>query len=101
MPDLRPQAADLPTHVHKTSCGGDWWQLGTHVAGAPKQLGTFAATPGWEDVFAQRKIELFFRRRLLCLEGQRVPHPPDQLGLGHRKFAPGVRTLVGRSTGRV
>ena len=58
MPDLRPQAADLPTHVHKTSCGGDWWQLGTHVAGAPKQLGTFAATPGWEDVFAQRKIDV-------------------------------------------
>ena len=89
MPDLRPQAADLPTHVHKTSCGGDWWQLGTHVAGAPKQLGTFAATPGWEDVFAQRKIELFFRRRLLCLEGQRVPHQ----GCGTRRINAGWATV--------
>jgi hypothetical protein len=21
-------AGTLPTHVHKTSCGGDWWQIG-------------------------------------------------------------------------
>lgn len=47
----------LPTHVHKTSCGGDWWQLGTYDAGAPKTLGSFKATPGWEDLFAQRKID--------------------------------------------
>eukprot|EP00041_Stephanoeca_diplocostata_P021593 m.504556 g.504556 ORF g.504556 m.504556 type:complete len:649 (+) comp21862_c0_seq7:117-2063(+) len=48
---------ELPTTVHKTSCGGDWWQLGTYVAGAPKQLGSFNATPGWEDMFVQRKID--------------------------------------------
>ena len=47
----------LPTRVHKTSCGGDWWQIGTYGAGAPKVLGTFTATPGWEDVFDQRKID--------------------------------------------
>ena len=27
-------AAGMPTNVHKTSCGGDWWQLGTYDAGA-------------------------------------------------------------------
>ena len=47
----------LPTHVHKTSCSGDWWQLGTYEAGAPKTLGSFNATPGWEDAWAQRKID--------------------------------------------
>jgi sucrose-6-phosphate hydrolase SacC (GH32 family) len=47
----------LPTHVHKTSCGGDWWQLGTYTEGPPKLLGHFNATAGWEDLFAQRKIE--------------------------------------------
>eukprot|EP00656_Telonema_subtile_P029809 TRINITY_DN32883_c0_g1_i1.p1 TRINITY_DN32883_c0_g1~~TRINITY_DN32883_c0_g1_i1.p1 ORF type:complete len:540 (-),score=103.10 TRINITY_DN32883_c0_g1_i1:172-1791(-) len=47
----------LPTHVHKTSCSGDWWQIGTYEAGAPKTLGGFAATPGWEELFEQRKID--------------------------------------------
>lgn len=47
----------MPTHVHKTSCGGDWWQLGTYEAGKPKENDKFHATPGWEDVFAQRKID--------------------------------------------
>jgi len=49
---------DLPTHVHKTSCGGDWWQLGSYVPAAPKTLGTFRATPGWEDVFVQKRIDV-------------------------------------------
>jgi hypothetical protein len=47
----------LPTNVHKTSCGGDWWQLGTYSANAAGQLGSFNATPGWEDLFVQRKID--------------------------------------------
>ncbi|CAE8614642.1 unnamed protein product [Polarella glacialis] len=47
----------LPTHVHKTSCGGDWWQLGTYEEGAPKTLGHFHSTPGWEDVFVQKRID--------------------------------------------
>merc|ERR1711871_933899 len=47
----------LPTHVHKTSCGGDWWQLGTYEAGTPKAADHLHATPGWEDVFAQLKID--------------------------------------------
>lgn len=51
------EAAALPTHVHKTSCGGDWWQLGTYDAGPAKSVGTFKATPGWEDLFKQKKIE--------------------------------------------
>eukprot|EP00935_MAST-01C_sp_MAST-1C-sp1_P000249 g249.t1 len=50
-------AGALPTHVHKTSCGGDWWQVGTYKPGLPKALGSFAATPGWEDLFAQRRID--------------------------------------------
>jgi sucrose-6-phosphate hydrolase SacC (GH32 family) len=50
-------SAGLPTNVHKTSCGGDWWQLGTYSVGGPGQLGSFNATPGWEDLFAQRKID--------------------------------------------
>eukprot|EP00756_Hemistasia_phaeocysticola_P019743 Hpha_TRINITY_DN15680_c1_g1::TRINITY_DN15680_c1_g1_i1::g.99886::m.99886/K01193/INV, sacA; beta-fructofuranosidase len=50
-------AGSLPSHVHKTSCGGDWWQLGTYKAGAPKELGSFNATPGWEDLFAQKRID--------------------------------------------
>ena len=50
-------SSSLPTHVHKTSCGGDWWQLGTYTAGAPKQLGSFKATDSWTDVFAQKKID--------------------------------------------
>jgi len=47
----------LPTNVHKTSCGGDWWQLGTYSANATGKLGSFNATPGWEDLFVQRKID--------------------------------------------
>jgi sucrose-6-phosphate hydrolase SacC (GH32 family) len=47
----------LPTHVHKTSCGGDWWQMGTYTEGKPKELGSFAATPSWEDVWAQMRID--------------------------------------------
>jgi len=43
--------------VHKTSCSGDWWQLGTYTEGAPKVLGAFNATAGWEDLFAQKKID--------------------------------------------
>ena len=27
--DAARAAGALPTTVHKTSCGGDWWQLGT------------------------------------------------------------------------
>jgi len=50
-------AGALPTTVHKTSCGGDWWQLGTYVANGPKQLGNFSAAAGWEDLFAQRKVD--------------------------------------------
>ena len=49
--------AALPTHVHKTSCGGDWWQLGTYSGAAVRELGNFTATPGWEDVFSQRRID--------------------------------------------
>ena len=50
-------AAPPPTHVHKTSCGGDWWQLGDYEEGAPGALGSFAATPGWEELFAQRSLD--------------------------------------------
>ena len=50
--------AALPTHVHKTSCGGDWWQLGTYSGAAVRELGNFTATPGWEDVFSQRRIDV-------------------------------------------
>jgi len=50
-------SGSLPTHVHKTSCGGDWWQIGTYIPGKPKEKDSFKATPGWEDVFEQRKID--------------------------------------------
>jgi len=50
-------ASALPTHVHKFSCGGDWWQLGSYDAGAPKSAGRFQATPGWEDVFPRRRLD--------------------------------------------
>jgi sucrose-6-phosphate hydrolase SacC (GH32 family) len=50
--------SSLPTHVHKTSCGGDWWQLGTYIPGAPKELGHFQATEGWEDTFNQVRIDV-------------------------------------------
>ena len=50
-------ATGKPNVVHKTSCGGDWWQLGTYTEGAPKTLGNFSATAGWDDLFAQRKID--------------------------------------------
>jgi sucrose-6-phosphate hydrolase SacC (GH32 family) len=52
------RAGALPTHVHKTSCGGDWWQVGTYTEAAPKVLGTFNATPGWEDLFVQKRIDV-------------------------------------------
>ena len=51
------RAGALPTTVHKTSCGGDWWQLGTYEAGPAKTLGSFQATPGWEDTFAQKRMD--------------------------------------------
>lgn len=47
----------LPTHVHKTSCNGDWWQLGTYSGAAPRELGNFTATPGWEGLYSQRRID--------------------------------------------
>ena len=50
-------ASALPTNVHKTSCGGDWWQLGTYSSPPPKVLGNFTPTPGWEDLWAQRRID--------------------------------------------
>ena len=56
--DAYANAKNLPSHVHKTSCGGDWWQLGTYQAGSPKELGVFNATPGWEDAFAQKRIDM-------------------------------------------
>ena len=49
--------AALPTHVHKTSCAGDWWQLGTYSGAAPRELGNFTPTAGWEDAFEQRRID--------------------------------------------
>lgn len=49
--------AGLPDTVHKTSCGGDWWQLGSYTEGAPKTLGSFVATKGWEDLFVQKKMD--------------------------------------------
>eukprot|EP00316_Scyphosphaera_apsteinii_P000801 CAMPEP_0119304042 /NCGR_PEP_ID=MMETSP1333-20130426/5366_1 /TAXON_ID=418940 /ORGANISM="Scyphosphaera apsteinii, Strain RCC1455" /LENGTH=526 /DNA_ID=CAMNT_0007306853 /DNA_START=97 /DNA_END=1677 /DNA_ORIENTATION=+ len=51
------KVGNLPDTVHKTSCGGDWWQVGTYIAGRPKTLGTFTATPSWSDLFSQRKID--------------------------------------------
>jgi len=50
-------AGALPTHVHKTSCGGDWWQLGTYSGAAVRELGSFTATKGWEETFSQRRID--------------------------------------------
>ena len=44
--------------LFQTSCGGDWWQLGSYTYPAAKQLGAFAATAGWEDMFGQRKIDM-------------------------------------------
>jgi sucrose-6-phosphate hydrolase SacC (GH32 family) len=55
--DTMKAAGTLPTHVHKTSCGGDWWQMGTYSAEQPKVLGTFQSTKNWEDVFLQRRID--------------------------------------------
>ncbi|KAJ8612523.1 hypothetical protein CTAYLR_003732 [Chrysophaeum taylorii] len=60
LPPLTPgfgASGRLPSWVHKTSCDGDWWQLGDYVAGAPGEIGSFEATPGWEDLFEQRKID--------------------------------------------
>jgi sucrose-6-phosphate hydrolase SacC (GH32 family) len=52
------RAGTLPSHVQKTSKGAkDWWQLGTYIAGLPKALGSFVATPSWQDVFVPRLID--------------------------------------------
>ena len=48
----------LPTHVHKTSCGGDWWQIGTYSPGEVNTTGSFTPTVGWEDSFRQRRIDV-------------------------------------------
>ena len=59
--------AGMPTHVHKYSCGPqsqedepehygaylDWWQMGNYNDSDPL---FFNATPGWEDVFAQKPV---------------------------------------------
>ena len=45
----------LPTTVHKTSRGGDWWQLGTSPA-PPKTLGAFNATAGCAAQISARGI---------------------------------------------
>jgi beta-fructofuranosidase len=50
-------AGSLPTHVHKTSCGGDWWQLGSYDPGPRNSTGSFSATAGWEDLFEQRRMD--------------------------------------------
>ena len=47
----------LPTHVHKTSTGGDWWQAGTYDAGEVGTLGTLTPTPGWEDLWPIKSID--------------------------------------------
>eukprot|EP00929_Paragymnodinium_shiwhaense_P066339 TRINITY_DN33267_c0_g1_i1.p1 TRINITY_DN33267_c0_g1~~TRINITY_DN33267_c0_g1_i1.p1 ORF type:complete len:563 (-),score=121.41 TRINITY_DN33267_c0_g1_i1:300-1988(-) len=47
----------LPTHVHKWSCNGDWWQLGTYTEPQPKGRDSFKATPGWEDLFAEKRMD--------------------------------------------
>ena len=62
--EARKSRNGLPTHVHKTSCSGDWWQLGNYIDGKPPEsgmnatLGTFNATIGWEDLFTQKKIDV-------------------------------------------
>jgi len=39
--------AERPTHVHKSSHGGqDWMNVGTYTPGKPKEVGDFSATPG-------------------------------------------------------
>eukprot|EP00933_Yihiella_yeosuensis_P065924 TRINITY_DN6994_c1_g1_i1.p1 TRINITY_DN6994_c1_g1~~TRINITY_DN6994_c1_g1_i1.p1 ORF type:complete len:579 (-),score=93.45 TRINITY_DN6994_c1_g1_i1:263-1999(-) len=48
----------LPTHVHKTSCSGDWWQMGTYTAGRPKEIDSFKPTKGWEDLFEQVRVDV-------------------------------------------
>lgn len=55
--DAAQKAGTLPNIVHKTSCGGDWTQLGTYVPAPAKVLGSFNATPGWEDLFVQKRID--------------------------------------------
>lgn len=50
----------LPDTVHKTSCEGDWWQLGTYLPGKPGvngTVGTFKPTLGWEDLYTERRID--------------------------------------------
>lgn len=51
-------AGELPTHVHKVSGGGDFYQLGTYVDGPAKTTGTWTKTPGWEDTFKFVKMDM-------------------------------------------
>ena len=56
--EKKVKSESWPTHVHKTSCSGDWWQLGNYVENGADEVGTFSATPGWEDLFSQRKMDM-------------------------------------------
>lgn len=51
------QEGGLPTHVRKTSCDGDWWQLGTYDAKKMGEMGSFVATPGWEDLWPVKELD--------------------------------------------
>jgi sucrose-6-phosphate hydrolase SacC (GH32 family) len=89
--DAARRAGALPTTVHKTSCGGDWWQMGTYVGGAPKKLGSFNATPGWEDLWDQKRID----------EGQFYASKDSEyptLGGGKRRINWGWATVPPQST---
>jgi sucrose-6-phosphate hydrolase SacC (GH32 family) len=42
-----PAGAETPTHVHKSSHGGqDWMNVGTYTPGKPNEVGNFTATAG-------------------------------------------------------
>jgi len=42
-----PAGAETPTHVHKSSHGGqDWMNVGTYTPGKPNEVGDFVATTG-------------------------------------------------------
>mmetsp|Transcript_10679 Transcript_10679/g.32897 ORF Transcript_10679/g.32897 Transcript_10679/m.32897 type:complete len:459 (+) Transcript_10679:880-2256(+) len=55
-------AGALPTHVHKVSGGirggVDFWQIGTYREGAPNTTGSFKPTPGWEELYSLRVIDM-------------------------------------------